>query len=759
VADLSLTKAGPSSAVAGSAITWTLTVANAGPSDAQNVSLDDVLPSGVTFVSASTDQGSCIGSLHCQLSTIHVGSPVTVTVNGTIDANFLGGSITNQATISSTTPDLTVDDHMASRLTSIQTQADLQVTKVATPSPAVPGTPLTWVVTVHNAGRSVARTVDLTETLPSGIHNVVLVPGQGTCDVAGLCHLGDIRPGADAVVTVSSVVDASLTTALSNTASVVSATTLTNTADDSVTLVTPVTPRADVSITKTGPSGIVVPGSPVSWNIVVSNAGPSAARVVDVTDVLPAGLQAGSTATTTAGTCGIAAGTLTCNLGTLNPNTSVTITVDGTVLASLLDPAITNTATVTSPDDSTPLNNSSSARNVTTPDPDLEVTVTPSTTNAGISDAAGSVVTFVVPAGFILSDAAGCIVASGIATCDLGTVIPGGTRRFVIAGLVGAGYLGSSMALTATATTTSSESYTVNNTATGTVQITGDASLVLTKVANVATATFGDVVTYTLTLTNSGPSVAPNATVTDELPASLDVQTVTAPGATCTTVSHTVSCVSSSLAVGDQLMVTVLAKIVATGSLTNTATAAASVSGVTNRPTANAVVAVPKANRLRVTKTVSAAKARVNDTITYNISVANDGPDSATNVVVDEPMAAALELKSATTADGSFDGAAKQWNVGSLANGQTAHLVIMAKVLAVGPITNVVTAHGTDVLPAQSTLTADATVEAALASPAKLPVSGADSIRLLLIAGAALLTGLTLVFADRRRRRYRATHV
>ncbi len=774
LADLSVTKDGPVSAVAGSAITWTLTVANAGPSDAQDVSLDDALPGGVTFVSASTNQGSCIGSLHCELSTVHAGSPVTITVNGKVDANFLGGSITNQATISSTTPDLTMGDHVASKLTTVQAQADLRVTKVATPSPAVPGTPLTWVVTVHNAGPSVARTVDLTETLPSGIHNVVLVPGQGTCDVTGLCHLGDIGPGVDAVVTVGSIVDANLATALSNTAAVVSATTLINTADDSVTLVTPVTPKADVSITKTGPSGSVVPGSAVSWTIVVSNAGPSSARSVEVTDVLPAALQAGATATATDGSCGITAGTVTCNLGSLDPDTSVTITVAGVVLASLLDPSITNTATVTSPDDSTPLNNSSSARNVTTPDPDLDVAVTPSTAhvvagqalsftvtvhNAGVSDATGSVLTFVVPAGFTLVDAAGCIVASGIATCAPGTIIPGDTRTFLVTGLVGAGYLGSSMALTATATTTSTELYTVNNTATGTVQTTGDASLELTKVSNVAAAIFGDVVTYTVTLTNTGPSVAPNATVTDELPASLDVQTVNAPGATCATVSHTVSCVSPSLAVGDNLVVTVLAKVVATGSLTNTASAAASVSGIANRPTATAVVAVPKANRLRVTKTVSVAKARVNDVITYNISVTNDGPDPATDIVVDEPMATALALQSATTADGSFDRTAKQWNVGSMINGQTVHLVITAKVLSVGPITNVVTAHGTDVLPAQSTLKADATVEAALASPVKLPVSGADSIRLLLIACGALVIGVTLVFADRRRRRYRATHV
>ena len=39
-----------------------------------------------------------------------------------------------------------------------------------------------------------------------------------------------------------------------------------------------------MSITKTRTSGPVVPGQPVTWQIVVANAGPSIARDVTVTD-------------------------------------------------------------------------------------------------------------------------------------------------------------------------------------------------------------------------------------------------------------------------------------------------------------------------------------------------------------------------------------------------------------------------------------------------------------------------------------------
>jgi large repetitive protein len=491
-----------------------------------------------------------------------------------------------------------------------------------------------------------------------------------------------------------------------------------------------------------------------------------------VTDMLPASLDL-STVTMTA-PCTVTSGTMSCALGSINPNTSVTLTVSGTILASATDPILSNSATVSSPDDSTPGNNSSEARNPTSPDPDLVVTVTPSATSAiagqalgftitvknqGISDAANSMLTFVVPAGYTLNSVNGCIVTGGIATCNLGTLTPGQTSTFTLVGLVGAAYLGGSLDLTARATTTTGETYVVNNADTGTVRTTGSATLSLTKTANVTNATFGDIVTYTIALSNAGPSVAPNATIIDDLPAALDVQAATAPGATCTTELHRVVCVSNSLAVGEAVMATITARVVATGTLTNNAAGSATVSGTVNQPTANAVVTVPAAARLRVTKTVNTAKARINDVVTYTITVSNDGPDAGIGVVVDEPMAAALELQSAATDTGIFDTPAKKWMVGTLANGQTGTLTVSAKVVSVGPITNTVTATGDGILGAQSTVTANATVEVGLATPSTLPVSGADSMRLLLIAAVVFVLGLVMVGADRRRRRYRSTHV
>jgi uncharacterized repeat protein (TIGR01451 family) len=764
-ADLSVRKSAPASVIAGQPVTWTIVVTNAGPSDAQAVQLNDVVPAGITNVIASTTQGACSGTLHCELATVTPLTPVTITVTGDLAASFAAATLMNTATVMSTTADPDSADLTSTATSEVVTQADLHVTKAVAPSPAVPGQSITWVVTVSNLGPSTARSVDLTESLPAGIHGVTLTPGQGTCTIAGLCHLGDIVPGTTASITVNATVDADRTAALINTASVTSATTLLLPADDSVTLTTPVGPQADVSITKTGPTGVVVPGTAVSWTITVTNAGPSVAHGIVVNDPLPAGLRPGATATTAAGTCTITAGNVSCALGALNAGASATVAVSGLLDASYVAASVSNTATVTSPDDTTPGNNTANATIPSTAQADVRVTVTPTAasavagtplgftitvTNAGVSDAANTVVTFPVPAGYTLASAEGCIVTLGIATCPIGVLAPGSTRTLTLVGNVGSAYLGTSVALTATVTTSTVDVAPDNNAATATVSVTGDATLAIAKTASVATARFGDTVTYTVTLSNAGPSVAPNATITDTMPSSLLPLSATALGGTCTIVGQVVSCVSISLAATDALVATVTAKTVATGSLTNTAVGSATVSGMANSPSASAIVVLPNEARLTITKTASVTKANVGDQVTYSIVVTGQGPDAATDVVVDEAMPAGLSLISAAPTAGTFDQTALQWHVSTLAAGQSETLVLHAKLVAPGSIVNTVRAHAPNVLDAVFEGRASAGVQAVSTPPIKLPISGSSSLVLLEIAAFIVLLGSSLVFVGRR---------
>lgn len=71
-ADLSVTATvAPDPVTAGENLTFTITVSNAGPAAASNVTLTDTLPAGATLVSATASQGTCGG-----------GSPVTCSLGG-----------------------------------------------------------------------------------------------------------------------------------------------------------------------------------------------------------------------------------------------------------------------------------------------------------------------------------------------------------------------------------------------------------------------------------------------------------------------------------------------------------------------------------------------------------------------------------------------------------------------------------------------------------------------------------------------------
>ncbi len=82
-------------------MSYTLTVANAGPEDATGVTVTDTLPAGVTFQSASATQGSCAqaaGIVSCFLGDLTSSS--NATINIAVTAPVVTGTMTNSATVS-----------------------------------------------------------------------------------------------------------------------------------------------------------------------------------------------------------------------------------------------------------------------------------------------------------------------------------------------------------------------------------------------------------------------------------------------------------------------------------------------------------------------------------------------------------------------------------------------------------------------------------------------------------------------------------
>ena len=128
-------------------------------------------------------------------------------------------------------------------------------------------------------------------------------------------------------------------------------TTDTNPANNSAIDVDSLTPQADLSIVKTDGAASTVPGTPITYSLIVSNAGPSAVSGAIVTDLLPAALNAASwTCTASAGgSCGAASGT-----GDIVTTVALQAGATATyTLSAVVDAAatgnLTNTATVAAP--------------------------------------------------------------------------------------------------------------------------------------------------------------------------------------------------------------------------------------------------------------------------------------------------------------------------------------------------------------------------------------------------------------------------
>ena len=243
------------------------------------------------------------------------------------------------------------------------------------------------------------------------------------------------------------------------------------------------------------------------------------------------------------------------------------------------------------------------------------------------------------------------------------------------------------------------------------------ADLAIAKTDGVATVTAGGSTTYTVTVTNNGPSEVTNATVTDVAPAGLTFGAwtcaVSNPGAGGTV---TTACGAASgsgnlnttvtMKSGAVIVYTVPATVspAATGSLANTATVTAPV-GVTDPDTTNnsatdtdVVTSAPVVADLAITKTNGAASVNAGGSTVYTITVTNNGPSSVSGALLTDPVAAGLNKTavacSATPGTCVIAPTVAQLESGSfalptLANGATYQIVVTATVSAVtGTVAN-----------------------------------------------------------------------
>jgi uncharacterized repeat protein (TIGR01451 family) len=289
LADVGITGvAAPDPGLAKGLLTYTFTVTNAGPDTANFVSFTNVLPPGVTLVSAVPSQGTLatnaqsVGGI---LGSLDAGSNATVTVV-VLPGIGAAGQITSTASVSATENDLNLANNTVAVISTVNLPvADLGLSQTVTPEPAVVGFNLTYTLTVTNRGPGAGLNAVLTDNLPAGLNLVSVTPSVGTATSQGntvTCRFGDLASGGTAIVAI--VATPSAVVSLTNTAVVASASTDPNPADNTSSLVSSaagpsplVVPAGAVLVAESGPpNSTIEPGETVTISFGLTNVGTAA---------------------------------------------------------------------------------------------------------------------------------------------------------------------------------------------------------------------------------------------------------------------------------------------------------------------------------------------------------------------------------------------------------------------------------------------------------------------------------------------------
>jgi uncharacterized repeat protein (TIGR01451 family) len=708
--------------VPGQPLTYTLLVRNNGPSDAASVTVTDPVPTGLSVSSATASAGVCsvaVDVVTCDAPSLAAGDQMTVTIVADTDPSIVD-TVTNTATVASTTDDPNPGDESSTATTDPLPSADLEIVKSVSAPTVVAGDTLTYSIVVTNRGGSTAFDVEAADALPAGLEYVdhSTSSGAATCGwEAGTrtvrCTAAPLAPDASFAVDIDVRVDASFAdgSVVSNTAGVTSTTPDPDPDNNTSTVPTDVVAEVDIAIDKTLVTSAIVPGDTARYELVVTNAGPSDAQAVTVADTVPAGLTISGVLPST-GTCSHDGVTLTCDLGTLAAGGSLIVLVDVSAAPDLTG-TVTNTATATTTTtDIDPDNNSSTTVDPVEPRADIvttKTTVTPvlvpgqtveyviTVTNAGPSSAETVVMDDPLPEGLIARSATTsqgtCVIGASV-RCDLGGLALGDTVTIVVAAAIAADVTGQ-ITNVATSSSDTTDPDLDNNSAETTDELTPSAELSVVKTVAPAPFVPGEDLTYTITVANEGPSDAADVTMSDTMPDGLTPRTVETTSGTCSIEGGSVRCDLGAVAPGAAVTITIVAGSDPTidAAVTNSVVVATSTPESDPDNNTDTATSTPDpAADVRVIKS-AAADAVGGETLAYTIDVTNLGPSTAGDVVLTDVLPVGTAFVSASEACVDGDGVVT-CDLGDLAPGSTRSIevvVLLSEVADPVTVTNTAT--------------------------------------------------------------------
>jgi uncharacterized repeat protein (TIGR01451 family) len=318
-ADLSATKVASTPSLAlGQTTTFTLTFVNTGPSPVTSATLRDILPASMgtlTFVSSAGASGATLtnritsSTAFNGTASLPVASSLTVVLQAVAGT---AGAVVNTATIvpPSGTTDTNPGNNSGTAVVNIGPQADLSISKSATPSVIFDAQTTTFTLIALNLGPNAVTNATLRDALPSGLFGMVFVSATaasgGTLTALTTSSSqfnGTLTlPAASSVTIVLRASAGGVGTQVNQATLTAPVGTIDPTPSNNVAQATVTIPiSTNLSVTKSNGVGTLTAGQTTSYAITVSNNGPAAADGTTVKDPLSAGLSCTSVTCSSSG--------------------------------------------------------------------------------------------------------------------------------------------------------------------------------------------------------------------------------------------------------------------------------------------------------------------------------------------------------------------------------------------------------------------------------------------------------------------------
>ena len=504
-------------------IEYTIVVVNNGPDKSFNVTVGDLLPDGVKFISSNgqynPDTGVWfVGDLDNNESAI---LKIVVQV-------IKVGNIINNVNVTGTGHDTNLTNNNASVSVNVPESVLLNITKVANSTIIVAGENVGYTVVINNYGPSVASDVVLKDIFNSKelLNLQYSLNGVDWLDYNGSVSLGDINAGADVTVYFRAKVNGSVRGDVLN---IVNITTGVDdargnfTANETVNVIANTT----LAVIKDAEIKALNPGDTAHFVITVIAGGSSDSLNVNLEDILDAGLLDVKSATYRINGGNLTNYTQIISLGNMHTGSKIVVDIYAAIL-NTTGQDIFNCVNVTS--DEHPEGNTSNTTihvniadleiikivNNATPNYGDEITYTITVRNNGPDNSTNVKVSEVLADNFkfISANASKGYYNLTNGIWVVGNLTNNETAKLVITvKIIKTGFIQNNVSVNGTGF----DPNVTNNNATVNITVPQTADLSVVKIVNVDRVSVGNRITYTIVVKNNGPDTALDVYAVDKL--------------------------------------------------------------------------------------------------------------------------------------------------------------------------------------------------------------------------------------------------